>query len=424
MKTLRTPFSQIAFWAWFVSAVKIATTYLFFQSSPRAGTAVTNATSFAFVYLVGILIIAKRQPWKTKQWPSISRWILAYVAWSGLSLAWTQASSLFAAVGYWAGYAAELLVVAMLLAVADAETIGLASLKGYIAGNLVLLLIALLAPGTSDLRMGEEEFLHPNALGYQFAMAALFAVFLCVHQATRQQNRWKIAAMVLTLATVRTLSKSSIIAYVIAAGFFLFAGSKLKLGNKVKVALAALLILVACLRLVETYVSEYTAKQDNYVTLTGRTIIWAQTFDIASEAPWLGHGFYSYRTVVPPFGEFEAWQAHNEWLQQWFSYGAVGLVLSMGAYLCFYRQLRRLRHSPVAPLATMLLVYSLVHGLTEADHVQLMFPVRLMLLITVWMAASKVAPEREGAQFLPLPGSVRGLCELVAGKRVRCQTQP
>ena len=69
-----------------------------------------------------------------------------------------------------------------------------------------------------------------------------------------------------------------------------------------------------------------TYDQVNHVeTLTGRTFIWAVAWEEALKSPWLGHGFYSFRFVIPVVGAFEPWQAHNELLQQFFCYGIVGL---------------------------------------------------------------------------------------------------
>ena len=64
-----------------------------------------------------------------------------------------------------------------------------------------------------------------------------------------------------------------------------------------------------------------------------------------SSKPWIGHGFHSFRNVVPAFGPFEPWHAHNELLQLFYAYGVVGILLFLMVYGSFYLQIRRLRRS-------------------------------------------------------------------------------
>jgi O-antigen ligase len=134
---------------------------------------------------------------------------------------------------------------------------------------------------------------------------------------------------------------------------------------------------------VSSYVQEYS-QSAAVGSLTGRTAIWASSWEIAAEKPWIGHGFYSYRSIVPFFGEFEAWQAHNDLLQQFFSYGTVGLLLACAVYISFLRYLRRSRSSPEVDLGYCIFVFGLIHGLTEANHIDLAIPVRLIVLLVVW----------------------------------------
>jgi O-antigen ligase len=135
--------------------------------------------------------------------------------------------------------------------------------------------------------------------------------------------------------------------------------------------------------LVSPYVEQYS-QSAAVATLTGRTAIWASSWEIGSERPWFGHGFYSYRSIVPFFGEFEAWQAHNDLLQQFFSYGIVGVLLACAVYVSLFGYLRRSRSSPEVNLGYGIFVFGLIHGLTEANHIDLAIPVRLIVLLVVW----------------------------------------
>ena len=122
---------------------------------------------------------------------------------------------------------------------------------------------------------------------------------------------------------------------------------------------------------------------------------------MAREQPWFGHGFYSYLSIVPSFGVFEAWQAHNEWLQQFFSYGVVGVCLAIAVYVSFFRHLRRSAPTPERALAYALLVFALVHGLTEASYVDLELPIRLTLLLVIWCGGSQSPASPGGLRIWP-----------------------
>jgi len=313
-------------------------------------------------------------------WPKPAKFSFAYFAFTGLSLFWTEASSLSSAAGYWLGLAADLLFVLVLFACEDGETVAISAVKGFVLGTVAVALIAWTAPGTPDLRMGQEDYLHPNALGYQFALAALLAIYLALRY--RTASYWWLVAS-LDFSLTRTLSKSSILAFSGAAVFYIFFRAPLAWRRKLKIAAVHIILTVLSWPFVSFYVQEYS-QTAAVGTLTGRTVIWASSWEIASERPWIGHGFYSYRSVVPFFGEFEAWQAHNDLLQQFFSYGTVGLLLACAVYISLFRYLRRSRSSPEVDLGYGIFVFGLIHGLTEANHIDLAIPVRLIVLFVVW----------------------------------------
>lgn len=380
---------SLSFVAWCLSALNTATTYLFFQEEPKNGTAISILSSCTILLIAGLVPMIFDSPLKIT-WPKPARWIFVYTAFTGLSLFWTQASSLSNAAGYWVGFAADVLVVIMLLGCADAETVAVAAIKGFVAGSAVVAVIAWTAPGTPDLRMGQEEFLHPNALGYQFALAALLAMYLALR--CPAASYWKWTAAALDFSLLRTLSKSSIIAFSCAAGFYIVFRASLQWRTKIKIAIAHIILMLLSWPFVSAYLQEYT-QSTALGTLTGRTTIWASSWEIAFETPWIGHGFYSYRSVVPFFGEFEAWQAHNDMLQQFFSYGVIGVLLAATVYVSFLRYLRRCERSPELSLAYVLVLFGLMHGLTEANHIDLALPVRLMVLLAVWCKAPSLVSQ-------------------------------
>ena len=139
--------------------------------------------------------------------------------------------------------------------------------------------------------------------------------------------------------------------------------------------------------------SSTTAEGIGPETLTGRTLIWAVSLEYAIKKPILGNGFYSYRFVVPPFGTFEAQQAHDELLQQFFSFGAIGVLLTIALYWAFFRQIRRASPSHLKTLAATLLLFALIRGLTDTQNFDLSFPLWLMTMLSILLAAQSSSPQ-------------------------------
>ena len=379
-----TMIAVVASFAWFIKGLETATNYLFFQDDPKLGTAVNGVAACLTLYLAVLVVLASGSSEIKRVWSRPARWILAYATLAGVSLLWTQSYSLVSACGYWVSFIAELAVIALLLRYHQAEDFAPAALKGFVWASVVLALVAWMAPGTYELRMGEQEYLHPNTIGNQFGLAALFSIFL----ARRYPNRhyWNWISIGLVFSLLKTLSKASVISFFFAAGFYFLRHSKLSARKQLRIGLVAALMLLVSWSFIEPYMEMYTEKEANVETLTGRTVIWAVSSEIAAERPWLGHGFSSYISVVPTFfGEFVARHAHNDFLQQFFSYGLVGLLLSLTIYVSFFRHLRRSAPSPQLGLAYALLIYGLLHGLTDASPTELMLPSCMILLLAEWV---------------------------------------
>lgn len=111
-------------------------------------------------------------------------------------------------------------------------------------------------------------------------------------------------------------------------------------------------------------------------TFSGRTGIWIYALGAAIETPWIGHGFDSMWKVVPPFGpdRFEPRHAENELLQQFYAFGAAGLVILAGLYGSLFRQIRRLPTGPARTIFLSILLYVLVRGAAEAEPFDLLLP--------------------------------------------------
>jgi O-antigen ligase len=365
----------------FIFAFRICLTVLWFQDAPESASLLSVALSLTLFFAAALSIIGSTPSIPASCFRTASlRSIAAYLGLVLLSILWTPAP-FAAAAGYWCAWAADIATVCFLLRDGPPENSAAAIMKGFVGGSCLVAIVAWSLPVTQDLRLGEEDFLHPNALGFLFSIATLLSAHLA-----RKNSVWIWPALFLGATLLRTLSKSAIIAFVAAFGFAFIKDSTLSRKVKLWIGIAAGLILASLWSLLEAYLTTYT-ETTGPETLTGRTIIWAVSLEYAIKNPFLGNGFYSYRFIVPPFGKFEAQQAHDELLQQFFSFGAVGVVLTIALYWLFFRQIRRARPSHLKTLGCSVLIFALIRGLTDAQNFDLNFPLWLMAMFSILFAA-------------------------------------
>jgi len=313
-------------------------------------------------------------------------WIAIYLALALVSLSWSLTPSTAIAAAYWLGMAADVLIVVFLLSASDSAGTLHGLCAGFISGAILVAVVAWCLPTMQDLRLGEPDLLHPNAIGFEFAIAVLCSIYLA------SQAAWaKWAAVFLAITLLRTLSKASIVAFLAAAGYWFIKDTELSSRAKAKIGLAFGTVLLCSWGLLEAYAEIYSQGSQSE-TLTGRTFIWATSFDIAIERPWLGHGFYSFRWLVPPLHDFQPWQAHNELLQQFFSYGVLGVIVTLALYWALVRQIRRCSPSRLTRLAAALLIFALIRGLVDTERFDLSFPLWLMTAVSISIAKAKRAP--------------------------------
>jgi len=370
--------------AGFFFAFRICLTFLWFQSNPQTGTTVST-TCDILLMLTALFCRMGDSSFRATAFLHIRplRWIFGFLALSCCSLLWTQAKSPAVTAGYWAGMAAEVFTPMLVLGFAETESNLASMMKGFIIGSCIVALVAWLSPVQYDLRIGNEDFLHPNGLGFEFAIASMCAQYLLRHG-----NLWKWLSIALAISLLRTISKTSIIAYMIAETFYLLHDAEIKRRTKLYIGAGVVLVLACFSALFESYFNIYSNAGDQAETLTGRTWIWAVSLSMALEKPLLGYGIYAFRAVIPAFGPFEPWHAHNEFLQQFFEYGIVGLFVLAALYWSFFRTARRAPAGKLKTLALALLVFALLHGLTDTISFGLSYPLWLLTGISIALAAS------------------------------------
>jgi O-antigen ligase len=312
-------------------------------------------------------------------------WVLAFLAFAGCSLLWSRTASLSAAAAFWLALAADVAIVVLLLRDSPEEETMHALMRGYIWGACTFAAIAWVMPAQSDLRLGDEELLGPNQIGYVCA----FAFFLAQYLAKTKARLWSVPAVFLAVTLLRSLSKTSIVALVAGEVFILLRDRSMTRTTKMMLAAGAVVVVIAFQGLLLSYYTIYSNAGNQAETLTGRLGIWAYFLAASVEQPWIGHGFHSVWKVVPPFGPFEARHAHNELLQQFYAYGVAGVGLLVGLYTAFWRQVRSLQVGAERTFYLGLLVFVVVRGLADTEPFDLSLPLWFIALTSLTLARSE-----------------------------------
>ena len=356
-----------------------------FQQDTQTGVVVSLAINLLLLSVVifGSLGPAQRTLASIFRLPS-GMSLLLFLGFSGCSLTWSVAMSWPAAAAFWCAMVADLLMVVLLLRNGPIQETAAAVMKGYVRGACCIALMAWMMPTLADLRLGDEELLGPNQIGYACAFAIFLAQSLIL---MRNQGRWRFSIAFLGVTLLRSLSKTTIVAFVVGETVLLVRDDSISRKTKALLIFAAALVVAAFWGLLNAYYDNYINAGNAAETLTGRFGIWTFILDRAVEKPWFGHGFHSVWKVIPPLGPdlFEARHAHNELLQQFYAYGVAGVFLMVALYTSFYRHVKRLSASPLKTLMLSLLVFVLVRGLADTEPFDLSLPLWATIMFSAMM---------------------------------------
>ena len=339
---------------------------------------------------------------------SSSRWAILFLLFTGCSLAWSVTSSLPAAVAFWCAMAANCGVVVLLMRAQPVKSVAQGLLNGFAHGACMVAIVAWMLPKTDDSRLGYDGLIGTNNIGYLCAFAFYCAQYLVIVR----REKHSLALVVLGLTTFRSLSKTTIIAFLVSQAFLLFTNSAMPRRKRIQVALAALVLVLPFWTLLSSYLDSY-ASSNQPENLTGRLGIWIIMIADGVEKPLFGNGFHSVWQVIPPYGpdQFEVRHAHNEMIQQFYSYGAMGVLLFCGIYTSFFLQVRKLPRSPLRSFLLSLLIFVLIRGVADTETFDLSLPMWMILLFSALMreagkengiAVQAAAPDDSGLH-LPDP---------------------
>lgn len=340
------------------------------------------------------------EAWKLRRGP-IS-WITLYQMFSCCSLLWGASASPGTSVLYWAATASDVALVLLLARAFGATCAAHSLMKGYIAGATMLAAIAWVMPRQADLRLGDLDYFNTNQIGNLCALALLMSALL----ESREDGRRRLASWFLGITLLRSLSKSTLVAFVACQAYRIALDNQMSRRRKWLVVSAAVIITLCCWGLIDAYVDIYTSGPNQVETLTGRTAIWAWTLDAALRRPWFGNGFDAMWNVAPPFGGelFQARHAENEFLQQFYAYGISGVILWAGTYLSLYRRVRRSPRGSQRAILIAMLIYVVVRGLSEAEPFDLLLP--MWCIAAVAMLLPHPLGTLDGAADARAPGAI------------------
>ncbi|MBW8746763.1 MAG: O-antigen ligase family protein [Acidobacteria bacterium] len=369
----------------FYFAARLTLSYLFFQAEPRTGAIAGLALNLAF--FIGSLFYVFGGRAHTVPITTPFRWALCFLTVSLVSLSWSVTVSIPIAAGYWSGIAADVAIVWMILRYQPLNDAGESLMKGYVWGACFIAIVTWFSPTMQDLRPGDDEYFSPNAIGFICVLGVYFSQYL-----NRAARGWRFTPVFLSITLMRTLSKSTILAFCIAQAYLLLRDRTVSAATRRTAIMGTIVVFALFWPLISSYYVVYTNAGNQAETLTGRVGIWGFVLLRALESPWIGHGFHGFRNVIPAFGDFEAWHAHNELIQQFYTYGVLGLVMFVGIYASFYRHVRQ-ASSQVRTLFHSLLLFILIRGLADTDRFELSLPMWAILLISTLVYAPALENE-------------------------------
>jgi exopolysaccharide production protein ExoQ len=308
------------------------------------------------------------------------RWAIFFIGFSCCSLLWSGTASLAAAVVFWCAMAADSAMVLLLLRSRPAAEVAPSLMKGYVCGASLIAIIAWLLPAQPDLRLGYADLLGPNQIGFLCGFAFFFAQYLV----RGRGGIWTVAMVLLGVTLIRSLSKTTIIALLVSQAFVLLQDRSISRRTKVVTVLGALFVVLVFWSLLSSYYDVYINAGNQSESLTGRVGLWAVFLGEIAQQPWIGHGFHSVWKVIPPLGpeQFEARHAHNEFLQQLYAYGVVGVIMLVGLYGSFLRQVRRMERGSMRTFFLSLLLFVAIRGLADTEPFDLSLPLWAIILFS------------------------------------------
>ena len=349
---------------------------------PQAGSAVRLALTFLLLIVTAVAWAASRRTAKVNLAVRPLAWVFGYLALCAVSFAWTQAASPITSSLYLLATAADVCIVLLLLRRdADGRQAN-ALMRGFMWGAVLVALIAWAMPAQYDLRLGDEDYFNSNTIAYLCAFGAFFAQW----QMRGEKARWIPVLVLLVMTVLRSLSKTTMVAFLLSEAFLLIVDRSMSRAMKLWLMIGTGVLILMFWGLFVAYYDFYLSNGNQAETLTGRTGIWLWTWNAIGESPWIGHGFDSTWKVAPRFGTFEARHAENEFLQQFYALGAAGVLVTCCLYASLWRAVWRAKQDSRRAILLSMILFVLIRGLAEAEPFDLQLPLWMVVLLLAVVA--------------------------------------
>jgi hypothetical protein len=323
-----------------------------------------------------------------------------FLAWAGLSLLWTPAPA--SATLYYFAYLMQVIVAYILCKLYPIRDVFRCACKGSAYGAAAAIPLAILLTGYSAGRLGEGEgsLTIVSTLAFSVCTAILSVVYLVGNRAISKSKATFL--MIFLLAGLYLIfAKTEIISLAVAGAAYVLLAPGSTGRRLARIACMAAGAVVAWIS-AASKVAEYASK-GQADTLSGRTILWAQTYMQIVNGPWMrGFGFLAFREIGPvPWKALDSIvAAHNEFMNVWFNFGMVGVVLVYASYLALgFSSFRARRRGGglITVLAICAVIFCLARGVGEANATMCIFPIPWLLLFDCVVSAQVAGSVRSVA---------------------------
>jgi len=308
----------------------------------------------------------------------------ALLIWAALSIVWTPTRSVVAV--YYLAYLVQVAISYMLCKLYPIRDVFHRFCLGMAYATAVSTPLTLMLSGSGSAHMGDiSDRLTLFAVIAWGDCLGIMSVMYLVWEQSISKRRAMLLASSLLVGLYLTFGKTEIIALALTGAIYvlLAPGTTWRRVGRILFMLAGIgLGWIATASKIDKYLGDSGSAE----TLSGRLILWTQTFAQIINGPYIrGYGFYAFQEVGP-----NPWRhpngiahAHNEFLQVWFNFGLIGVSLVFGFYFALgFASLKARKRGEgfIATLILCVIFFCLIRGLAEANASLCLIPISWLFL--------------------------------------------
>jgi O-antigen ligase len=321
-----------------------------------------------------------------KVFGAASKIALVFLVWAGISVLWAPNAS--TATMFYLGNIVPVVVVYLLCKMASPLLVFRNACIGSAYAAVFSIPLALLLTGYSGGRLGltSEGLFVISPIAFSACIGVMSVAYLA--QTGRFTRPLTILFSSLLLVELYlTFAKTEMISLVAAiAVYILFSNASgwQRVRRIVGMAVGLAIALVALAPKIADYLGGSEIQGAD--TLTGRTVLWAETILQVVHGPWLkGYGLMAFSRIGPiPFhGAEHLVHAHNEFVTTWFNLGLIGVFLLFSAYVALgVNSAAVIRKSDtIAAITLCAVIFCLARGIAEANSLLSVLPIQWLVLM-------------------------------------------